>query len=225
MTAPRIDPKPLASGPKSPPAAALVPAGKSEMENRLMAIYEVMVNGVAGQDLLAIIQERWGLSRRSAQVYVQKVRRRMARTAEKDHPSAVQQLSQVQRSRLLERILLAIRGLDLTDPSAFRNLVALSGAAERLIGAREQSARRAGCLAVTSVAVSEEQFTQALTLPVVRPGCAAQDQGEAAALENGILPKLLENQELGPGGTCPAPASEAPSAALACAPLRDAQPL
>jgi hypothetical protein len=71
------------------------------VEVRLQTIAEMLVYGASQQEILALVQKQWGVSRRTAQDDLHTVRQRLAgETAAEDHFVALR-VSQLQRDKLV----------------------------------------------------------------------------------------------------------------------------
>jgi hypothetical protein len=196
----------------APPSAAATP---EELDLRLMALHEIMAHGVWGSELVALAQAQWGISRRTAQWYVQKAKKRMARHG--DRLASIHPLSQVQRSRLLERILRTLREVQGTDHATLRTLASLVSVAERLIEGRERSAQKAEQRQTLTV---KQQFTGTV---VAVERCASGGTIAAQARDQPALPNLLPDQEIRPERQAPVIASAALSPRGEPVPLRETQ--
>src|SRR5438128_1282080 len=87
--------------------AAIQPASArgDDLEHRLLLIQQSLLAGATRPAIIALAQATWGVSRRTANWYILKVLRRVAANAKYETRDFVQQLTQMQRNNILEKIL------------------------------------------------------------------------------------------------------------------------
>jgi hypothetical protein len=135
------------AGSESVPAAAArcpateqaASASPEEVVYRLEEIMDWLVDGLAPQQAVMRAQELWGVSRRMAQIYVQRARRRLARQEEENERSYLAWLAQRQRDRLLQYVLGVLAAIQQWEPQRIHCVVSLVHAACRLLECRDKA--------------------------------------------------------------------------------------
>jgi hypothetical protein len=135
------------TGSQSVPAAAArcpateqaASASPEEVVYRLEEIMDWLVDGLAPQQAVMRAQELWGVSRRMAQIYVQRARRRLARQEEENERSYLAWLAQRQRDRLLQYVLGVLAAIQQWEPQRIHCVASLVHAACRLLECRDKA--------------------------------------------------------------------------------------
>jgi hypothetical protein len=108
-----------------------------ERERRLLMLAEALLDGRSHRELVESGVQTWGVSRRTAQAYVQEVQERLRAEAQHLPPLFALALSQLQRNRFLcELTERARRGVELSP----RDYCTLVSTANKLLDSRDRSA-------------------------------------------------------------------------------------
>jgi hypothetical protein len=111
------------------------------VEARLQAIAEMLVHGASQQEILALMQKQWGVSRRTAQDDLHTVRQRLAgEAATEDHLFSLR-VAQLQRDKLVGLVLRYVHGpAEDFDPRVVQALASLLTAVRGLLDSRDRTA-------------------------------------------------------------------------------------
>src|SRR5687767_7233028 len=82
--------------PAQPPAMPML-SREDEMDHRLMVLHEYLMAGLPRPELLALAQSKWGIGRRQAYAYLDKLRLRMDAETCDEGERFVGQLTQMKR--------------------------------------------------------------------------------------------------------------------------------
>jgi hypothetical protein len=108
-------------------------------EMRLEVLGELLVHGASRRDVIEFAMNRFGVCRRTAELCLQTIRRRLANDAtEEDHLFCLK-LSQIQRDRMIH---LAIRHINAEEPNPqlMQALASLTTAVRGLLDSRDRTA-------------------------------------------------------------------------------------
>jgi hypothetical protein len=150
------------------------------VEARLQAITEMLVYGASQQEILALVQKQWGVSRRTAQDDLHTVRQRLAgEAAAEDHLFSLR-VAQLQRDKLVGLVLRYTHGpAEDFDPRVVQALASLLTAVRGLLDSRDRTAAEIQQL------VEERIRVGAKVVPVQEaPSPAAPANGHAPARES-----------------------------------------
>jgi len=119
----------------------MIPEMEDDLEGRYEAIAEIIVNGASRQDAIALSMRRWGISRRTAEVYVQTVRKRLAGEAATTDRLFYLHLSQLQRDRMVGLVLRYTTRKDADyNPQVMQSLSTMITAVRGLLDSRDRTA-------------------------------------------------------------------------------------
>jgi hypothetical protein len=147
------------------------------VEARLAAIAEMLVYGASHQEILALVQKQWGVSRRTAQDDLHTTRQRLAgEAAGEDHLFSLR-VAQLQRDKLVGLALrYVLNPPEDLDPKLLQSLAALLAAVRGLLDSRDHTAAEIHQL------VEERLQEGAKVVPVQEaPSSAASANGRAQA--------------------------------------------
>lgn len=124
------------------PSAAdvTVPAALTEAEYRQLMVMDWLQQSRTRTEAVACAVMQWGVSRRSAQLYVQRAIRRLTREAAQENRGFFLRLSQLQRDRLLQQVIAAAEGRKDLDAAAMKALAQLVDAGCKLLDSRDRTA-------------------------------------------------------------------------------------
>jgi hypothetical protein len=100
---------------------------------------EMVVHGASRHDVIGYCVQRWGLSRRTAEVCLQTIRRRMACDAAAEDRLFYLKLSQLQRDRLVQ-VAMRYSQLEQFNASVLNALAAMITAVRGLLDSRDRTA-------------------------------------------------------------------------------------
>jgi hypothetical protein len=110
-----------------------------EYEARMEMLTEMVVHGASRHDVIGYCVQRWGLSRRTAEVCLQTIRRRMACDAAAEDRLFYLKLSQLQRDRLVQ-VAMRYSQLEQFNASVLNALAAMITAVRGLLDSRDRTA-------------------------------------------------------------------------------------
>jgi len=128
------------SAPVVDPAPASTAEAPENVSARLLRVAAWLAEGRTRAEVCALTRKRWEVSRRTAQLYVQKLERRLAHEGEKADPIFRLKLSQLQRERLLRLGHRFLRRAEALDAGVLGRVTGLLSAMGRLLDSRDRAA-------------------------------------------------------------------------------------
>ncbi len=123
------------------PRAGLMGEAERIVEERLQVLAEMLVYGASRREALEMAQQKWGVSRRTAQAYLQRVQQQLAREAADEDRLFHLRLSQLQRDKLVGLALrYAHDKREQLDPHVLQSLSAIITAVRGLLDSRDRAA-------------------------------------------------------------------------------------
>jgi hypothetical protein len=114
---------------------------EESVEARYQVIAEIIVNGASRQDAIALSVRRWQVSVRTAELYVQTVRKRLAGEAAEGDRLFYLHLSQLQRDRMVGLVLRYTARTDADyNPQVMQSLASMLTAVRGLLDSRDRTA-------------------------------------------------------------------------------------
>lgn len=156
-------------------------APPEERDHRLLSISTWLLEGQPRTEVVATAQALWGISRRTAQLYVQQAQRRLAREAIEEDRLFYLRLSQLQRDKVLNLVFRYLQQ-GLFDPKVLRALTGLVTAVQKLLDSRDQTAAE-----VHKLLGGIEQ-PPAMVQTVARPTTAPTEEQRQATAPKGERP-------------------------------------
>ncbi len=165
--------------------AAWIPEKTSpdELRERLLCVSEWLLDGQPQHEMVALAMARWSIERRTAQVYLQKARRRLAAQAAREDRMFYLRLSQMQRDRLMRLVFRHMEIIEHHTPQKLRALTGLVAATCRLLDSRDQTATAIHRMNGFEERPARPGPTPRRDRPHRRPGPLAPGEGQAGGAQ------------------------------------------
>jgi hypothetical protein len=145
------------------PEARAEAATENVIEERQQTLAEMLIFGASRREVTQFAEAQWGLSRRTAQEYLKRVRERLARDEAAQDRLFYLKLSQLQRDKLVGLALrYAHENRERLDPKVLQSLAAITTAVRGLLDSRDRAAGEIHQLVV-------EQLREANALVAAEP--------------------------------------------------------
>jgi hypothetical protein len=120
-------------------AEAVVPGVQSMADFRQLMVMEWLQQCRARSEVVSYAMLQWGISRRTAQCYVQEAIRRLSGESATEPRGYFLRMSQLQRERLLQQVLAAAEGRKEMDTAGIKALARLVEAGCKLLDSRDRT--------------------------------------------------------------------------------------
>lgn len=115
---------------------------RQKTRERILAVAAWLTQGLLRPQAVAGAMREWNVSRRSAQVYVQKAANRIAKMAEYDDPLFAMKLSQLQRDRLFQQLQNLQMDSVQMEPHEVRSILQTIQAQLKVLDSRDRTAAK-----------------------------------------------------------------------------------